>query len=159
MQPILEAIPVTQSNNAALALMAQLHRRAFTAQGEAAWAAATFGQFLASPGFEARLFNAGDRPIGFSLVRHVCDEAELISVAVDPSEQGNGFAKGILMHVLARLKALKVSNLFLEVRQDNVKAIQLYRSVGFKQIGERQKYYQTTDGKKLDAHVYSFIIE
>ena len=155
----LTAIFVESSNKAALALIAQLHRRAFSAQDEQPWSLGAIEKLMASPGFEALVYFAADVPVGFVLVRVVADEAELISVAVDPDCQSKGYAKQVMSFLCDQLKKRQICNLFLEVRQDNQKAIQLYRSCGFKKIGERRDYYKTTSGKKLDAHVFSFTIE
>lgn len=146
-------------NKAGLALLAQLHRRAFTEQDERPWSVNSFEQLIVSPGVEAHLFVENDQPVGFSLVRSVCDEADLISIAVDPAMQGKGRAGKALQMIISELKSTGIARLFLEVREDNIKAIQLYRSLGFKKIGERASYYQTISGKKLDAHVFSLIVE
>jgi len=154
----LQAVQIESGNRAALALMAQLHRRAFIEQDERPWNIKAFEQLLASQGCEAFLYYLEDSPVGFAFVRNVCDEAELISIAIDPVSQGQGFAKQVLKHLLKQLVSWGVYTLFLEVRQDNQKAVQLYRSVGFKKIGERKAYYQTLSGKRLDADVFSLAV-
>jgi ribosomal-protein-alanine N-acetyltransferase len=45
----------------------------------------------------------------------------------------------------------------LEVRLSNVAAIELYKKMGFKQIGQRKNYYPAAEGKE-DAMVYSLDI-
>ena len=155
----LEVVFVEAGNQAAIALMAHIHTQAFSPQGEQPWSSASITQLLASPGFGASLYYSGDLPVGFALTRCVLDEAELISIAVDPRAQGKGFAKQMLRLLIAWLKTQNIRNFFLEVREDNQKAVQLYQRVGFNKIGERKKYYQTMDGKKIDAHAFSLIVE
>jgi [ribosomal protein S18]-alanine N-acetyltransferase len=153
------SMQVGADNGPAHALMAQIHRRSFGAQDEKPWSAQSFAELIVSPGVEAQLYYAGDEPVGFSLVRSVCDEAELISLAIDPSSQRQGFARGIMQQLQMRLIDQKIARIFLEVRQDNQKAIQLYRALNFEKIGERRAYYQTMDGKRVDAHVFSLSLE
>jgi len=151
----LTTLVVKSGNGAATAILAQLHRRAFEAQGERAWSAHAFEQMLASPGCEAFLYHQENTPVAFALVRSVCDEAELVSLAVDPEFQSQGFARAVIAGLMDHLITQGVAQLHLEVRQDNKKAIKLYRSCGFVQIGERRAYYQTSGGKKIDAHLLS----
>ena len=50
--------------------------------------------------------------------------------------------------VLRRLHALRAEALFLEVDETNLAAIALYRRLGFRDVGKRPAYYDTTDGRK-----------
>jgi len=153
-RPLSETV-VDAANSAAVDLLAELHGRAFSAQNERPWTAKSIEELLKSPGFEGYLYYVGEQAVGFSLVRCVCDEAELISIAVDPIAQGDGFGRVALRQLMSQVKANGVSTLFLEVREDNLKARQLYQSMGFKNIGCRPAYYQTLSGKKYDALVFS----
>jgi ribosomal-protein-alanine N-acetyltransferase len=58
---------------------------------------------------------------------------------VDPAYQGRGIGRRLLSELLDFADGGVV---FLEVRTDNESAIALYRSVGFEQIGLRQRYYR-----------------
>jgi len=154
MAECLTALAVKSGNSAALAILAQIHRRAFEPQGERAWSTSSFDQMLASPGCEAFLYHRQKVPVAFVLVRSVCDEAELVSLAVDPEFQSLGFARAMLVGLIDHLTNKGIAQFHLEVRQDNKKAIKLYRSCGFVKIGERRAYYQISAGKKVDAHLF-----
>jgi len=153
--PRLNTLSIESNNEPGLALLAQIHRAAFALQDEHAWTESSFRQLLVSPGFEAKIYELDGDPIGFSLVRRVLDEAELISLAVLPALQGKGLAKKIMNLVIEQLKARACRGFFLEVREDNMKAIQLYYKIGFKKVGKRKGYYKTKSGKKVDAFVFS----
>ena len=148
-------IDVELGNEAAYALMAQLHRRAFEAQGEKAWTVHSFRELLQSPGMKATIVEKDNCPFGFFLYRIVADEAELISVGLDPLYQGQGLAALVLSRLQSDLALAGVKQLFLEVRQDNKKAIKLYTGFGFKKIGERKAYYYVKGDKKVNALVFS----
>jgi len=63
--------------------MADIHARAMTVPRP--WNAVTLQGFLAAPG--AIIEHVGR---GFALGRVIADEAELLTIAVDPVEQGKG---------------------------------------------------------------------
>ena len=135
---------VAATNDAACALLAQLHRRAFEPQGDTVWKASSFKQLLESPGVQAEVFQQDDQPYGFCLYRVVAGEAELISIAVDPSYQKRGLASYIMKHLLRTLADSGVLSFFLEVRKDNFAAISLYQRFGLKQVGVRADYYKNS---------------
>lgn len=150
-----DIMDVGRGNEPAYALLAQIHRRAFEPQGDAVWNAAAFRQLIESPGMRAHIFHQSDQPIGFCLYRTVLDEAELVSIAVDPVFQGSGLSHQIMTHMIEALKSQQVQRLFLEVRKDNKAAIKLYEKSGFNIVGERANYYKSKDGKKTDAIIFS----
>lgn len=150
----LDHTAVQCGNRPGLALLAELHHAAFSSQGERSWTPSEFADILAIPGTSAKLYRSNGKPIGFVIVRTVLDEAELISIAVDPAFQGQGFAKKMMDDITRQLQALKVSQLFLEVREDNNKALKLYSAINFKKISERKDYYKTLSGQKFNAHVF-----
>jgi len=83
---------------------------------------------------------------GFVLLRFRAERAEITLVAVFPSARG----LGVLDHLVSECAALS-SGIDLEVRADNVPAIQAYERNGFQAVGRRPRYY--ADG--VDAVLYS----
>ena len=65
------------------------------------------------------------------LSRRAVDEAEILTVVVDPSARRNGCGQRLLGAHLSRLAALGVTTVFLEVEEENVAALALYRRFGF----------------------------
>lgn len=72
----------------------------------------------------------------------VFDECDIIRIAVLKEEQHKGVAKYLLNQVINFLKQNNVFKIMLEVSDRNNSAINLYKSVGFKQIFLREKYYE-----------------
>ena len=68
------------------------------------------------------------------------DEAEIITLGVARKRQGIG--RALLAEGLARLRALGVVTLFLEVAVENEAAIALYAGFGFVESGRRRAYYE-----------------
>lgn len=68
-------------------------------------------------------------------------ECHLLTLCVSPEYQRQGYGRRLFRLLLERAFKLEARECFLEVRASNVKAIALYRSMGFAQIGERRNYY------------------
>lgn len=88
--------------------------------------------------------------VGFSLVRTVADESELLLIAVLPRDQKRGVGGLLLDHFISAAREGGVRRVHLEVRDGN-RAIGMYRAAGFSAVGRRRNYYHATDGKRYDA--------
>ena len=78
------------------------------------------------------------------------DQADVQTIAVDPSLRGKGFGRKLMDKLLTEAKNLKANDVFLEVRADNLVAQNLYASLGFEHIDTRKRYYQPAD---IDAWI------
>ncbi len=73
--------------------------------------------------------------VGFLVSRRVDDdEVEVLNLAVDTEFRRRGIGTRLLRHIDSR-------QVFLEVRESNEVAQNLYRKLGFAEIGRREKYY------------------
>ena len=88
--------------------------------------------------------------VGFSLVRTVAGESELLLIGVVPEAQRRGVGSCLLDHFLAQADHDGVRRVHLEVRDGNP-AIDMYRTAGFSAVGRRRHYYHATDGQRYDA--------
>lgn len=88
--------------------------------------------------------------VGFCILQPVLDEANLLLMAVHPSQQGKGMGYQLLEASLAMLKNDPVQ-VFLEVRESNIAAIKLYEKSDFHQIDMRKNYYPQADGSREHA--------
>lgn len=113
--------------------LAQTHDAAFGGKG---WPAADFAGYLADP----NILIHGDVRC-FGVFRCVGPEAEVLTLATDPSVQGAGRATRMLRAALAALATRGVQEVFLEVAEDNSPARALYARTGFKQFASRTAYY------------------
>jgi ribosomal-protein-alanine N-acetyltransferase len=81
-----------------------------------------------------------DAILGFLLTQRVAsDEAEILTLAVDPAERRRGVATALLRALLSS----RGGRIFLEVRRSNECAQRLYRREGFRVCGVRSGYYQS----------------
>lgn len=94
------------------------------------------------------------RVVGFSLVRTVADESELLLIAVDPNHRRRGIGRGLLDHFLEQARSDGVGRVHLEVRDGNP-ATAMYREAGFSSVGRRRNYYRAPDGQQFDALTFA----
>ncbi len=124
--------------------LAAIHRRAMTVPRS--WDAETFRGFLSAPG--SILATCGQ---GFALGRVIVDEAELLTLAVDPDHQRQGLGRQCLKGFEDRAHDMGATRTFLEVSGENRAAISLYGGAGYARSGLRKGYYRGPDGTRIDA--------
>ncbi len=128
-----------------------LHREAFEPMGERGWTRQDIAGLLASPGVAGFLLTEETSDIGMAICRVVADEAELLTVAVDPAHRRRGAARLLLGAVVDRVRGDGARTLFLEVGADNPGARTLYDSLGFITAGRRAGYYPRHGRPAADA--------
>jgi ribosomal-protein-alanine N-acetyltransferase len=101
----------------------------------------------------AALDPATDRLRGFALSRLAADEAEVLTIAVEPSYRGRGVGRDLMREHLARATLAGARKMFLEVDAANAAALALYARFRFAKVGERVGYYRRADGKAATALV------
>ncbi|MDZ4062926.1 MAG: GNAT family N-acetyltransferase, partial [Brevundimonas sp.] len=92
-----------------------------------------------------------EAPQGFILIRSVADEAEILTLAVDPGARRQGLGARLVREGAAAAAARGAARLFLEVADDNPAALALYAGAGFTEAGRRPGYYARPDGGRQDA--------
>ena len=92
----------------------------------------------------ARVLEYSSAVFGYAIYSYQLDQAELLNLAIEPKSQGSGWGGRLLRLVIDGLPP-EVKKLFLDVRVSNFRAIRLYHSFRFEQIGERVGYYRTSD--------------
>jgi len=113
--------------------------------GDDPWPKAAFLRELAAKHNRYVAARAGDLLVGYAgisrLGRTPPFEYEVHTIGVDPAYQGRGIGRRLLNELLDVADGGVVH---LEVRTDNEAAIALYRSVGFTDVGVRQRYYRVS---------------
>ena len=84
----------------------------------------------------------GDEVIAYVIGRLIAPEGEIYRIAVRPDKRCRGIGYRLLDYAVKTSKGQGLERLFLEVRSQNIPAIKLYTSYGFKQIGLRRGYYK-----------------
>lgn len=83
-----------------------------------------------------------EKIIGYCGMYRVFNEGEIVNVAVAEAYRRKKVASQLLEQLFAQSSELKVDNFFLEVRESNRPAIQLYKRLGFTEAGIRKNFYE-----------------
>jgi len=86
--------------------------------------------------------------------------AYLGGLAIQPSYSGNGFGRKMMQEIIALANQQGYKRIELSVATENLKAIELYKKVGFEVEGVMKKYtYLKQEGRFLDELLMSYIFE
>lgn len=83
--------------------------------------------------------------VGFYIYWITFDSASVIQIALDPRFQRRGFGKLAMIEIIKDCYSERVQNITLEVREHNIAAQKLYKSVGFEEILMKEHYYSNGD--------------
>ena len=121
------------------------------------WGEEALRDTIASSGHHLMSLREG-RAVGFLLSSFVLDETQLLLIGVSPDWQGVGVGGQLLKEFINRSQDQGQKLIYLEVRSGNERAIRLYRSLGFIDIGVRRDYYPGLIGRE-DAIVMSLQLD
>jgi [ribosomal protein S18]-alanine N-acetyltransferase len=82
------------------------------------------------------------RVVGYTIGRVAADEGEILNVGVHPESRRRGIARALVRTLLDALGAAGARQVYLEVRESNAAARQLYAALGFGEVGRRARYYR-----------------
>lgn len=118
------------------AALAHLHALAFPA-GEQ-WGPDAMALQLGAPG----AFGWIDPRGGMILARTAADQAEVLTLAVDPAARRCGVGRSLVRQAMASAGGRGAAAMFLEVGTENGAARALYAALGFQEVGRRRLYYR-----------------
>ncbi|HEY1932253.1 MAG TPA: GNAT family N-acetyltransferase [Acetobacteraceae bacterium] len=116
-------------------VLAAIHAAAF--ERREAWGADAISLQLALPG----VFGLLDQRGGMLLARVTADEAEILTLAVEPWQRRQGIASALLRAALTEARVRGARAMLLEVSVNNAAARALYARAGFVETGRRPRYY------------------
>ncbi len=122
-----------------------------------AWDAAAVSKLMEHPGSTTLIARTGfpKVSVGFVMAQIAADEAEILSLGVEPSWQRIGLGKRLVDSIARALATAGARRLYLEVAADNAAAIALYAKSGFAETGRRKGYYPRPGKPAADALVFS----
>ena len=95
-------------------------------------------------GWHCRVLRSPEEEIlGYSVCMTAGDDEELLTITVRPDQMGQGYGKRLMQEVVSGARRRGARQIFLEVRESNQVAIDLYVQMGFKMSGMRKNYYPT----------------
>ncbi len=118
------------------------------------WVRTNFTDAFVS-GYQAQLLMAGDVLLGYFVAMKGVDEVHLLNITVAPDHQRRGWAHVMLDALALWSRGQGAEWLWLEVRVGNARAMHVYESQGFQQVGQRKHYYPNGQGQREHAVVMS----
>ena len=117
--------------------IAELEKRCFAD----AWSETELDGCLSLPVYKTFLLEDGSNIIGYACLLTVYEDAEILNIAVAPEFRKRGYGLSLMRKMLTVAKQSGAQSVFLEVRENNEPAKNLYRSLGFEEYGLRKNYY------------------
>ena len=94
--------------------------------------------------------------VAYIIGRQISPEGEIYRIATIPSHRRRGIAYRLLDYAVKCERGRGLESLFLEVREKNIPARNLYKSYGFREIGMRKDYYKNPpDNAIVMLHCHS----
>ena len=106
-------------------------------------------------GYSCWVCELGDRLVGHLVMSIAAGEAHLLNLCVTPDNQSRGVGRRMLRRAIRIAAERHADTMFLEVRERNLVARQLYESEGFCEISRRRGYYPEGQNGREDAFVYA----
>lgn len=158
-----DAFHMVEISPAHAEVLARVHGEAFATP----WSAAAFASALAQPGAFGFIAARDDdeEPLGFVLLRASIfeagggGEAEILTLATRPRARRLGVARRVINAALTAAGERGVTRVFLDVAEDNVSALALYKCLGFSEVGRRKAYYARGQQPRMDAVVMALDIQ
>lgn len=133
------SISVSPVAVADLAAVSAIERAAFSDP----WSERSFREALAQPAIYFVAARSDDGTVlGYVVAWFVADEGQIANLAVAPAGWGSGIGRALLTAALQEAVARGAKDVYLEVRDSNLRARRLYGSSGFKEVGRRRGYYR-----------------
>ncbi|MDR1635560.1 MAG: ribosomal protein S18-alanine N-acetyltransferase [Bifidobacteriaceae bacterium] len=109
---------------------------------EEAWTREMIEDELAGPDRRYFVVEVGGRVAGYAGVFLGLDSAEIMTIAIEPAVRRRGLGRRLMETLLDCARQAGLGQVMLEVAATSPPAINLYKSLGFEEIGRRLRYYQ-----------------
>lgn len=121
------------------------------------WTLGNFNDALKA-GYAAFKLEAGEYLVAYLVAMQVVDEVHLLNITVAPAFHRQGWAQALLQYLKLWSLQQGANCLWLEVRQSNEPALNLYQTFGFEQVGLRKDYYPANRSTRESAVVMRMTI-
>ena len=95
-----------------------------------------------NPASRAWVAEENGKVVGMIITWLMVDEVHIATIATHPQVRRQGVASGLLRYALDYMRDEGAVSSFLEVRESNLAAQELYRRFGFEETGRRPRYYK-----------------
>lgn len=118
--------------------MARIERDSF----EAPWSADEITRDVTAGGnVYIAVALADEERAGYAEIRMIAGEGQIYNIAIAPEFRREGIGEALLRHMIDKADADGCKLVTLEVRSGNEAAMELYKKLGFREVGRRKGYY------------------
>ncbi|MBQ3428735.1 MAG: ribosomal protein S18-alanine N-acetyltransferase [Mogibacterium sp.] len=118
--------------------MARIERDSF----EAPWSADEITRDVTAGGnVYVAVALADEERAGYAEIRMIAGEGQIYNIAIAPEFRREGIGEALLRHLIDKADADGCKLVTLEVRSGNEAAMELYKKLGFREVGRRKGYY------------------
>lgn len=107
----------------------------------------------ANPYVKLCTYSVDKKIVAFILYEEIYDRYELDNIFVLKEYRHVGIASQLLQYMIDEGKKKNITNITLEVRKDNNKAIRLYKKYGFIEKAIRHNYYGDCDAILMEKEM------
>lgn len=120
------------------------------------WSPGNFADSIKA-GYVCQVLEHINTLIGYGIMMMSPEEAHVLTLGIAADWQKQGWGKKLLQHLIQHAQNEAAKSIFLDVRESNVGAAQLYQHMGFLHIATRKGYYPAMCGRE-DALVMQLIL-
>ena len=107
--------------------------------------------------YECWIMKKSNKVIAYGIMAVAIDESHLMNLCIDSDFRRQGYACYMVRFLSDISIVLNAKRMLLEVRASNYQAFNLYRKLGFQQIGLRKNYYPSETDRE-DARVLAKLL-
>ncbi len=120
------------------------------------WSPANFADSIKA-GYICKVLEQTNTLIGYGIMMRSPEEAHILTLGIAAQWQKKGWGKRLLKHFIESAQTENAKSIFLDVRESNSGAVQLYKQMGFQHIATRKGYYPAMCGRE-DALVMQLML-
>lgn len=106
------------------------------------WSESSFRAIFGYENLHAIVALSENTVIGYAVFSNIFEDGEILNIACDKTFRKQGAAASLMSLCETAMKEKGVLNVFLEVRQSNTPARNLYKKLAYKEVGFRKNYYK-----------------
>ncbi len=110
-------------------------------------------EFLVNPYTKVIAFEIDNNIVGFIHYNFIIDRYEINNIIVEKEFRCQKIASTLMDYVIDEARSHCATNITLEVREDNLPAINLYEKKGFVKKAIRQGYYNGINGILMEKEL------
>lgn len=111
------------------------------------WPEKLFGDCI-RVGYNCWVLEDNSEIVGFGLLSCAAGEAHILNLVIDSKWRRQGLGIRMMQHLINIARELGADIAYLEVRESNLIARELYRKLSFTEIGVRKGYYPAKEGRE-----------